>query len=230
MINRKDGLQNSKASFLIKYLIEILSQIGIIELRGEFMGLFDVFKKKTIDANAIQEKNTHRVVSVEKMITPKCSLCGDILTMSQKNKSLCVSCEWTENKFSNNKEVFHLLDKDGVVRKFIYSGYTRYSPNRSSRSGYGSDDWMYLCEENGRNYILMFSDGAGYGTGWICTELLEEDYAKMVNEDAAFWCSIAYSKERAQIYSIRLTDVESVRHLLPTCSRCGKLTDESYLR
>jgi hypothetical protein len=89
---------------------------------------------------------------------------------------------------------------------------------------------MYLCEENGKHYLLMFSDDAGYGTGWMCTELLEDDNAKLVNEDAVFWGSIAYSKERTKIYGIRLTDVESVRHLLPTSSRCGKLTDESYLR
>ena len=126
--------------------------------------------------------------------------------------------------------VFKMITRENQLHNFIYLNENRYSPNRSSTCGYGSDDWMYLCEENGKHYLLMFSDDAGYGTGWMCTELLEDDNAKLVNEDAVFWGSIAYSKERTKIYGIRLTDVESVRHLLPTSSRCGKLTDESYLR
>ena len=126
--------------------------------------------------------------------------------------------------------VFKMLTKDRQSHNFSYLGHTRYSPNRSSSCGYGSDDWLYLCEEDNKYYLLMFSDDAGHGTGWMCTELLEGDYEKLINEDVNFWGSIAYSKERDKIYGIRLTDVEGVRHLLPTSSRCGKLTDESYLR
>jgi hypothetical protein len=151
--------------------------------------------------------------------------------MSNRNKSLCISCEWTRDKFSNNKEIFKMVTEEGQLYNFTYSGYTCFHPNRSSACGYGSDDWMYLCKENDRYYLLMFSDDASYGTAWMCTELHEGDYERLVNQDVNFWCSIAYSKERTKTYAIRLTDVDSVRHLLPTSSRCcSKLTDEHYLR
>ena len=163
-------------------------------------------------------------------IIGKCSGCGDTLTMSQKNTSLCISCEWAENKSSTNKENFNIIAEKGEKRKFTYSGYTRYSPNRSSRCGYGSDDWLYLCEEDSKYYLLMLSDDAGHGTVWMCTELLDGDFEKLINADVNFWVNIAYSKERTKIYGIRLTDIENVRHLLPTSSRCRKLTDEHYLR
>lgn len=123
-----------------------------------------------------------------------------------------------------------MITKEGQSYNFSYLDHTRYSPNRSAVCGYGSDDWMYLCEEDNKYYLLLFTDNAEFGTCWMCTELFDGDYDTLVNEDVNFWGSIAYSKERTKIYGIRLTEVESVRHLLPTSSRCGKLTDESYLR
>ncbi len=187
------------------------------------------------DTNAIQHsspqslnKDIGNVDIVAKTITPKCSSCG-IAIPSTRTK--CISCEWAENKFSNSKEIFKMITKEGQSYSLIYSGHTRYSPNRSSRCGYGSDEWMYLCEENGVHFILMFQDNAEYGTAWKCTQLLEEDFEDLVKEDVNYWGSVAYSKERTKTYAIHLTDVDSVRHLLPTSSRCcSKLTDEHYLR
>ena len=189
------------------------------------MALFDIFKKKKSD-----ESPTNSECSVS-LISDRCSICGDKLTMSNKHKALCISCEWTHNNFSNNKEIFKMTTKEGRKYNFIYSGHTRYSPNRSSTCGYGSDDWIYLCKENDTYYLLMFTDNAEFGTAWMCTQLLEEDFEDLVKEDVNYWGSVAYSKERTKTYAIRLTDVDSVRHLLPTSSRCcSKLTDEHYLR
>ena len=130
-----------------------------------------------------------------------------------------------------NERIFKMITKEGLSHNFSYLDHTRYSPNRSSTCGYGSDDWMYLCKENDRYYLLIFSDDASYGTGWMCTELLNGDSENLVKEDVNYWCSVAHSKERTKTYAIRLTDVDSVRHLLPTSSRCcSKLTDEYYLR
>ena len=127
-------------------------------------------------------------------------------------------------------EILKITTKEGQPYTFIYSGHTRYSPNRSSTCGYGCDEWLYLCKANGKDYILIFSVDASYGPGWTCTELLDGDFEKLTNEDVNFWGSVAYSKERNRIYAIRLTDVDSIRHLLPAGSRCGKLTDESFMR
>ena len=191
------------------------------------MGLFDIFKKKTLDSSTAQNETEYYDETDVNAITPKCSSCG-IAIPSVRTK--CVSCEWAENKFSNNREIFKMMTPEGQLHNFTYLGYTRYHPNRSSTCGYGSDDWLYLCEEDNTYFLLMFSDDAGYGTGWMCTELFAGDYDVLIVEDVNFWGGIAYSKERNKFYGVRLTDVESVRHLLPMSSRCGKLTDESYLR
>lgn len=91
-------------------------------------------------------------------------------------------------------EIFNMVAKENQMRCFAYSGHTRYKPNKSSASGYGSDEWMYLCEENGRNYILVFSDDASYGTGWMCVELLEGDSEKLINADVSLWLDIVLSR------------------------------------
>ena len=174
------------------------------------MKFFDIFRKKP---------------SVT--IADKCCSCGVEISSS---KTMCVSCERSENQSSNSREIFHMMSKEGQSRNFAYLGYTRYSPNRSSTCGYGSDDWFYLCEEKNIHYLLMFSDEASCGTGWMATELLDGDYDKLLKEDVIFWARIAYSKERTKFYNIYLTDIERVRHLLPTVSRCGKLADGSFMR
>lgn len=143
---------------------------------------------------------------------------------------VAMSNEWAKDKYSNKREIFPMVTNEGHQHNFTYLGYTRFYPNCSSTCGYGSDDWFYLCEESNVYYLLIFSDCASGGTGWMGTELLNGDYEKLTKEDVYFWSSIAFSGERAKIFSIHLTDVERVRHLLPKSSRCGKLTDESYLR
>ena len=128
------------------------------------------------------------------------------------------------------RTAFKMITKEGQPLKLTYAGHARYSPNRSSRCGYGSDDWMYLCREKDIYYLLTFSDDAGHGTGWSCTQLLAGDYERLVERDVLYWQKISLSKERTKFYAIRLQDAEGVRHLLPVSSRCcDKLTDEHYL-
>ena len=128
-----------------------------------------------------------------------------------------------------SKVVFKMKTQGKDFHNFVYSGHNRNSPNTSSRSGYGSDDWFYLCEEQGQYYLLVFSDNASYGISWMFTELYLEDYAELVKANVEFWGELAYSNERAKEYSVQLLDIESIRHLLPVRSRCcGKLTDKHY--
>ena len=179
------------------------------------MGILNYFKKKTSDRNIDQKGKEHRVDTVASVITPKCSSCGIAIPIE---KTRCVSCEWAQDKFSKNNEVFKMITKEGRLYNFTYSGHSRFHPNRSLTCGYGSDDWMYLCEENGVHYLLMFTDNAEFGTAWTCTELLIGDYDRLVNQDVNFWGSIAYSNERNKTYALWLTDIDTVRHLLPTSS------------
>ena len=143
--------------------------------------------------------------------------------------------EYTQGTDTEGKEeqttVFRMITKEKQPLELTYTGHTRYSPNRSSACGYGSDDWMYLCREKDIYYLLTFSDDAGYGTGWSCTQLLAGDYERLVERDVLYWQDIALSKERTKFYAIRLQDARGVRHLLPVSSRCcDKLTDAHFLR
>lgn len=144
-------------------------------------------------------------------------------------QSVEVNEENNRTEFIKRELIFKMQTPKGGLRNFTYSGHTRYSPNRSSRCGYGSDDWIYLCKENEKDFLLMFTDNASCGTGWMCTSLLHGDKEKLIVEDVLFWGEIAYSKEREKMYALHLLDIDSVRHLLPTSSRCcSKLTDKHY--
>lgn len=159
----------------------------------------------------------------------KCSVCGNDLSIASRHKKLCPSCEWAQEKASDKKEIFKMITATGQTHILTYSGHTRYSPNHSSTSGYGSDDWIYLCEEKGVHFLLMFSDVASCGAMWRCTVLLEEDYQNLVEEDVKYWVNVANSRERSNIHGIRLSDIENVRHLLPISSRSRMLGDEDYI-
>lgn len=127
--------------------------------------------------------------------------------------------------------VFKTKTQSGQHHSFEYCGHSRYSPNRSTRCGYGSDDWYYLCKENNLYYLLMFTDNAEFGTAWMFTRLLEGDYDYLINTDADFWAAVAYSKERKKTYNVHLTEIDSVKHLLPTSSRCSaEFTSQDFLR
>ena len=191
------------------------------------MKFLDMFKKKPTTTISEEKIMKHIVSNAQSTNTDKYCSCGVKIPVS---RTMCVSCEWSKIKSSDSREIFHMMTKEGQSRDFVYLGYTRYAPNRCSTCGYGSDDWFYLCEEGNIHYLLLFTDNASYGTGWMCTELLDGDYKKLLKEDVNFWSCIAYSKERTKFYGIRITDIESVRHLLPSFSRCGKLTDESFMR
>ena len=126
---------------------------------------------------------------------------------------------------------FRLKSNEGYIWCLTYTGHTRYNPNRSSTSGYGSDDWFYLCEENGMYYLLMFTDNASFGTAWMITELLFEDYNYLIKAKADAWGAISNSAERTHQWVTNLLNINDVRRLLPTYSCCcGNLTDKHYSR
>lgn len=132
----------------------------------------------------------------------------------------------SEHKFT--PAIFKMKTHTGDRYEFTYTGQTRYSPNRSSTCGYGSDDWYYLCKDNDSYYLLEFTDNPSYGTAWMGIKLLDGDYEKLVEEDVNFWGQIAYSKEREKIYGLKLLDIDAVRELLPTYSRCNHFNDALY--
>ena len=190
-----------------------------MKLRGDFMGLIDTFKKAFVTSTAQKEAERHSDTDVNR-IAPKCSSCGAVIPNA---KTKCFSCEWAEDKFSNNKEIFNMITKDGHEHNFIYLGQSRCV------GGPTSEEWCYLCKENDIYYLLRFSDSVE-GIGWSFTKLLQVDYEKLVSEDARFWFSIAWSKERKRIFGVRLKNMGDIRWLLPTKSSRNKFTDSDFLR
>ena len=125
--------------------------------------------------------------------------------------------------------VFRMSTKQGEKFEFSYSGYMKYKPNKSSTSGYGSDDWFYLCFSQDESYMLIFSDDAGYGTIWECFQLVEGESEKLENAEIDLWIDIYFKKRnRFRISGLHLDNIDEVRAILPKCSRCYNFNDQHY--
>ena len=125
--------------------------------------------------------------------------------------------------------VFKMSTKQGEKIKFLYSGFMMYKPNRASACGYGSDDWFYLCNCQDKEYMLIFSDAAGYGTIWECFQLNEGEYAKLKNAEIDLWLETYFKKrDRQRIVGLHLENIKDVRGILPSRSRCYEFNDDHY--
>lgn len=125
--------------------------------------------------------------------------------------------------------IFKMHTKEGKKHEFMYDGYTMHKPNRVSMSGYGSDEWFYICEKNGIKYMLIFSDAAEYGTLWECFNLEYGEDEKLKNGNLDLWLEIYFKKkERNRIVGLHLENINEVRIILPKCSRCYSFNDTHY--
>lgn len=126
--------------------------------------------------------------------------------------------------------VFKMHTREGEKHEFTYTGNMRYSPNNSSVCGNGSDDWMYLCEEDGKECLLMFSDSAEFGCSWICYVLSSEKHIDLTKENVNVWFATMREYAQSKTYTLRLDNIDEVRSVLPKVSRCtGKLQDEHFI-
>ncbi len=115
---------------------------------------------------------------------------------------------------------------------FEYSGISEYVPNGSSRSGYGSDDWFFLCNSGKQDCILNFSVSGEFGRAvWSCAAITEEERRGIGQTGGKSVCSTFY---RTDVYSwlihLHPADIETVKPIIqPPFSRMGPLTDADYL-
>ncbi len=115
---------------------------------------------------------------------------------------------------------------------FEYSGISEYVPNKSSASGYGSDEWFFLCNSGKQDCILRFSVSGEFGRGiWSCAAITEEERRGIGQTGGKSLHSTFYGTD---VYSwlihLHPTDIETVRPLIvPSYSRTGPLTDADYL-
>lgn len=111
---------------------------------------------------------------------------------------------------------------------FILTGAYLYSPNKSSRCGYGSDDWFFLCKCNGEDYILHFSDDAGYGTMWDSVVVSKEDAQQLHNLPDTEWGKLCWKSKRKTL-NLHPDTIDSAKEIVKsTHSRTGLLSDNAF--
>ena len=148
-------------------------------------------------------------------------------SMNDRTESLDSSC------YVNSERgiVIRTEAREHTVCSFTLSGFRYYSPNSSSVSGTGSDDWYFLCESEGKKGYLLFSDGAG-GSFWTFAGISDKDYQSLVNcaDQAKYqekWQNLLQrARKFDQIHGLKPYFDPVVRSLLPNASRMGKLTDD----
>lgn len=119
----------------------------------------------------------------------------------------------------------------GEKYRFILSGLVNFNPNRSSRCGYGCDDWLFHCTAEGKEYILNFSDEASYGRCWRCVLISPEDARKLETMEATDWLILMdeRAKEGKQILHLHPDHPAEARAAMAIhSSRCGPISDQDF--
>ena len=124
--------------------------------------------------------------------------------------------------------VFKMHTGDDVHYEFVYCGCKGYVPNKSTHSGYGSDDWYYLCKVDEEICILHFEVNGAYGFGcWDCAMLEKGAEAALKEANEEQWIE-KYAVSTRRIRRLKLDDIDAVRHILPKVARIGALEDHHY--
>ena len=126
---------------------------------------------------------------------------------------------------------FDMSDDSGGKYSFVLNGNRLYSPNRSSRCGYGSDEWFFDCKYNDRDCILNFGYSVEYGDAvWGFHFINEDDSIRLAGSTEDVWLDVFYSVPRKlRIYRLHPVDVDSAKKIVKsTRSRIGLLTDEDF--
>ena len=124
-----------------------------------------------------------------------------------------------------NALIFNMRTNWGKKYEFLYSGYMMRNHNK-----YGSFDWFYLCEMQGKNYILIFSDRAIRGTIWKCLEITDRESEVLASAELPLWLEIIFAarKTNNKIKRIHLEKLNDIKYLLPQYLRGNCITDADY--
>ena len=127
------------------------------------------------------------------------------------------------------KTILKMHSKEGTDYAFTYAGHQRYSPNKTSISGYGSDDWFYLCTCEETTYILHFEVSGAYGYGcWVGRALTSQEARGLPLSKTKKWMNLLYKNGYDATIRLNLDNIEEVKHLLPTDARIGVLNNTHY--
>lgn len=111
---------------------------------------------------------------------------------------------------------------------FNLTGLKLYHPNMGGSCGYGSDDWYFHCKYNGEDYILRFSDDAGYGTMWECASITKENAGQLKKLSAAKWDAFVMGAKnrRSRLHPDTIDAAKEI--VQDTSSRCGPISDQGF--
>lgn len=128
--------------------------------------------------------------------------------------------------------ILEMHDKNGKKYRFEYAGTRNYYPNLSSMSGYGSDEWMFLCYDAENKYILEFQASGACGYAWAAVRIpptIFDELAMNRGEDIfVVFYSYFMNKEYA-IYALHPDSIDLAKQLVGSeYSRMGKMTDKDF--
>lgn len=146
---------------------------------------------------------------------------------------------WLDEKPFNRKKgviwmtgiILEMHDRKGQKYKFEYAGRRNYYPNLSSRSGYGSDDWMFLCCDAENKYILHFQANAEYGYAWDCVTIPPTVFDELTVNSGEDIHAVYYSyfNEKDTIFGLHPDHIDLAKQLVGSeYSRMGKMTDKDF--
>lgn len=124
------------------------------------------------------------------------------------------------------QKIFKMYNNEKEYDFTITDSY--YSPNEATMSGYGSDDWYFLCKENNNYGILLFSISAEFGKGvWDFVYINEEDYQRIIGDivkiQKYYWDNWKGKKH----LKLHPRDIDSAYELINTkIHRTGIITEE----
>ena len=120
------------------------------------------------------------------------------------------------------------VGENGKIFDFSFTTASLYLPNLSSTSGYGSDDWFFVCYINTTYYLLHFEvSGSCGGSWWELKEIKKEDADILPSSTKEKWWNVWYDTNKPCIRHIHPENlVEAENIVVPKCSRLGPLTYE----
>ena len=122
------------------------------------------------------------------------------------------------------------IGDNGQIYEFTFTPYSVYNPNKSSRCGYGSDEWFFVCYINSTYYLLHFEvSGECGGAWWNCKEISKNEVEVLSDFTKNAWCTVWYDNNKPCISHIHPENIyEGKNIIVPGYSRMGPLTDDNY--
>jgi hypothetical protein len=142
----------------------------------------------------------------------------DFREWCRENSERIIKPNWDGMRFMMHNE------RGAQYDFFVVSKY--YFPNLSCTSGYGSDDWFFLCESDSSFYIVCFSISAEMGLGsWEFVLITLDEYISLLKSpeeiNIVFW-----NNWKSGVIIHPDSIIEARKLIDEKVYRCGEITDE----